>query len=426
MRTELERCSATELALLIARGNCTAVEVAEACLARVEARERDVQAWAHIDRDEVLAQARARDREPPRGRLHGVPFGVKYVIDTCDMPTEYGSAIYPGHQPPADAASVALLREAGAVLMGKTVTVELAGFHWSRTRNPHDLAHTPGGSSSGSGAAVADFMVPLALGTQTGGSTLRPASFCGVVGYKPSFNLVNRAGLKPLAESQDTIGLFGRAVSDVAAMLSVLTGCDEPDLTRPAKPPRIAFAVMPAWPPLDAAMGRAIGDSASRLARAGARVTELTLPQPFIDSFPAQRKVNDYEAWRALTHERIRHWSALSSTMQERLRVASSCTYAQYAQAQEVIFECRARLKEIFSDYDVLLTPSTPGEAPRSVENTGDSSFHRIWTAFHTPTIHLPVFRGDAGLPMGLQAIGPYRGDRSLLEHAEWIRRVLT
>jgi Asp-tRNA(Asn)/Glu-tRNA(Gln) amidotransferase A subunit family amidase len=424
--TSLDRCTAAELGRLIVSKQASAVEIAQACLVRITARDQEVQAWEHVDPESVLAQARARDRTPPRGPLHGIPFGVKDVIDTHDCPTQYGSPIYSGHRPRTDAAAVALLREAGAVLLGKTVTVELAGFHWSRTRNPHDLAHTPGGSSSGSGAAVADFMTPLALGTQTGGSTLRPAAFCGVMGYKPSFNLVNRAGMKPLAESQDTLGLFARSLEDLALMLAVLTGCAQPPLAMSVAP-RIAIARMPVWPALDSSMARAFEEACARLARAGASVDELELAQPFVAAFTAQREVNDYEAWRGLAHERVHHWQQLSSSLQARLTQAARCTYEQYRRAQDVIFQCRALLRrELFTRYDVLLTPSTPGEAPRSHENTGDSSFHRIWTTLHTPALHLPVFRGSNGLPMGLQLIGPYRGDAALLAHAGWIERALS
>jgi Asp-tRNA(Asn)/Glu-tRNA(Gln) amidotransferase A subunit family amidase len=421
----LNQCTATELGRLMAARRTSAVEIAQACLDRIEARDEDVQAWEYVDRERVLAQARVCDRTAPRGPLHGIPFGVKDVIDTHDMPTQYGSSIYAGHRPRADAAAVALLREAGAILLGKTVTVELAGFHWSRTRNPLNLDHTPGGSSSGSGAAVADFMVPLALGTQTGGSTLRPAAFCGVLGYKPSFNVVNRAGMKPLAESQDTVGLFARSLSDLALMLSALTACALPNL-EPRTTPRIALARMSSWPALDAPMARAFEEACGRLARAGASVTEFRLPQPFVDGFVAQREVNDYEAWRGLAHERTHHWERLSSSLQARLTHAERCTHDQYTRAQDVLVACKSLLRDLFAQYDVLMTPSTPGEAPRSRENTGDSSFHRIWTALHTPTLHLPVFRGPNGLPMGLQLIGAYRGDAALLAHAAWIERELS
>jgi Asp-tRNA(Asn)/Glu-tRNA(Gln) amidotransferase A subunit family amidase len=420
----LNQCTATELRQLLERRQTSALEIAQACLARIEARDRDVQAWEHVDREMVLAQARACDLTQPRGPLHGIPFGVKDVIDTHDLPTQYGSSIYAGHRPRSDAAAVALLREAGAVLLGKTVTVELAGFHWARTRNPHDLERTPGGSSSGSGAAVADCMTPLALGTQTGGSTLRPAAFCGVLGYKPSFNLVNRAGMKPLAESQDTIGLFARSLSDLALMLRALTDCTPVSLEKPDAP-RIALARMSAWPALDPAMEQACAEAFVRLARAGASVVELALPQPFVAGFSAQRTVNDYEAWRGLAYERSQRWDLLSSSLQERLAQAAGCTYEHYAQAREVILRCRALLREIFQHCDVLITPSTPGEAPCGYEGTGDSSFHRIWTVLHTPALHLPVFHGPNGLPMGLQLIGAYRSDTAFLARAAWIERAL-
>jgi amidase len=423
---ELNRISVSRYASLT-QGKHTAVRLAESCLARIEARDKDVKAWAHIDPEHVLTQAHARDREAPRSALHGVPIGVKDIIDTCDMPTEYGSPIYAGHRPKADAACVALLREAGAVIMGKTVTVELAAFHWARTRNPHDLAHTPGGSSSGSAAAVADFMVPLALGTQTGGSTIRPAAYCGVVGYKPSFNLINRAGVKPLAESQDTVGLFGRSVPDVALMCSILSGCPAPDFDRKdVTPPRIGLCTM-AWPTtLHPAMDKAMENSTVRLARAGARISECALAQPFEASFLAQRKMNDYEAWRALSHERQLHAHQLSATLSARLKEAALCTFHDYRQAQAIISTCRALLDGNFTQYDVLLTPSVPAEAPEGLTNTGDSTFIRIWTAFHNPTITLPVFRGEKGLPMGLQVIGPIGEDHRTLACAEWIFRTLT
>jgi len=404
----------------------TALRLAEACLARIAERERDVQAWACIDPEHVLAQARARDAEAPRGPLHGIPVAVKDIIDTCDLPTEYGSPIYAGHRPRADAACVALLREAGAVILGKTVTVELAAYHWARTRNPHHLAHTPGGSSSGSAAAVADFMAPLALGTQTGGSTIRPAAYCGVVGYKPTFNLVNRAGVKPLAESQDTVGLFGRNVTDVALMTSILTSAAMPDWrSTEVSAPRIAAASM-AWPtrvhPLvSAAMEKAL----ARLARAGARVKNLALPLPFEASFAAHRTMNDYEAWRALSHERLRHADQLSTSMLARLAEGARVTFEAYRDAQTVIARCRSALDEIFTGYDVLVTPSVPDEAPEGLPNIGDSTFIRIWTAMHTPTLNLPVFRGEKNLPVGMQVIGPAGGDPRTLACADWIHRTL-
>ena len=425
----LNECTATEIAALIAGKKCSAVEVAEACLARIAARDAQVQAWEHIDREYVLAEARSRDREArqgARGPLHGVPIGVKDCIDTFDMPTAYGSPIYAGHRPSRDAACVALLREGGAVIMGKTVTVELAAFHYARTRNPHDLERTPAGSSSGSAAAVADHMVPLALGNQTGGSTIRPAAFCGVVGYKPTFNLINRAGMKPLAESQDTVGLLTRSVQDAALAVSILAGCAMPDFGRKRAAPRLAICRLSAWPALDPAMADAMERAASDLARAGARVQALDLPPAFADALDAQRKMNDYEAFRALTDERLRHWDLLSTTVQERLTTAARCTYDEYVKAREVIRRCRALLADLFREHDVLLTPSTPGVAPIGLTNTGNSNFIRIWTSFHTPTLNLPVFRGEHDLPMGLQVIGPIGEDVATLGIAEWLQRALS
>ena len=265
---ESNRYSAVEAAALIAAGKLTAVKLAEDCLARVAAREEAVQAWAYIDPQQVLAEARARDAEPPRSPLHGIPVAIKDIIDTGDMPTEYGSPIYAGHRPRADAACVALLRNAGAVIMGKTVTAEFAMSHPGKTRNPLNKAHTPGGSSSGSAAAVADWMSPLALGTQTGGSVLRPAAFCGVVGFKPTFDAINPAGVKPNSASYDTVGLIARSVADVALGFAVMTNSGAAGSALPAvDKPRIGFCRTPQWPKAEACTMAALEDAASRLAK---------------------------------------------------------------------------------------------------------------------------------------------------------------
>jgi Asp-tRNA(Asn)/Glu-tRNA(Gln) amidotransferase A subunit family amidase len=222
--------SVTEAAALLASGKLSAVQLAEDCLARVERREQEVQAWAYLDPEHLLAQARASDSQPRRSLLHGIPVAVKDIIDTADMPTEYGSPIYAGHRPQWDAACVAMLRNAGALVMGKAVTVEFAARHPGKTRNPHNTAHTPGGSSSGSAAAVADCMVPLALGTQTGGSVIRPSAYCGIVGFKPTFNIINRSGVKPNSESLDTVGIMARTVDDVSLLFSAITGASSQSL----------------------------------------------------------------------------------------------------------------------------------------------------------------------------------------------------
>src|SRR5215218_9558758 len=279
---DTNRYSVTEASALIASGKLTAVKLAEDCLARIATREEAVQAWVHIDAQQVLANARARDAEKPRSPLHGIPVAIKDIIDTADMPTAYGSPIYEGHRPRADATCVALLKNAGAVIMGKTVTAEFAMSHPGKTRNPLNSAHTPGGSSSGSAAAVAAHMVPLALGTQTGGSVLRPAAFCGIVGFKPTFDAINTVGVKQNTKSYDTIGIMGRSVADVALAFSVMTRTQKPNVELPQiDKPRIGLYRTPQWLKADAATHSALEGAASRLGKFGARVSEVTMPARF-------------------------------------------------------------------------------------------------------------------------------------------------
>ncbi|OGA40552.1 MAG: hypothetical protein A3G24_18705 [Betaproteobacteria bacterium RIFCSPLOWO2_12_FULL_62_13] len=426
-RSDSSRCSVAEAATLIARGKLTALRLAEDCLARIEQREEDVQAWAYIDPEQVLAQARACDRMPRRSQLHGIPVGVKDIIDTLDMPTEYGSPIYAGHRPRWDAACVAALKNAGAIIMGKTVTVEFAVRHPNKTRNPHNPAHTPGGSSSGSAAAVADSMVPLALGTQTGGSIIRPAAFCGVVGLKPTYNIINRAGMKPVAESLDTVGIMGRTVPDVALAFSVLTGGSTPDFeTATRTEPRIAFSRTPQWPHAEPATVAALDEAIPRLARAGAQIKEIVLPERFNGMLDAAGKINDYETSRALSYERLNFPEKISRTLMAKLEQADKCALDEYLAAQKMVAECRRLLDDVFAGFDVMLVPSAPGEAPRSLDTTGDSVFNRIWTALHVPAVTVPVFTGPSGLPMGAQLIGPFGMDHQALVCAEWVRRALT
>jgi Asp-tRNA(Asn)/Glu-tRNA(Gln) amidotransferase A subunit family amidase len=423
---DTNRISATEAAALIASGKLTAVQLAEDCLARVEQREHDVQAWAYIDPDQVLAQARARDAEQPRGPLHGVPVAIKDIIDTADMPTEYGSPIYTGHRPRADAACVALLRNAGAVIMGKTVTAEFAMRAPGKTRNPLNTAHTPGGSSSGSAAAVADFMVPLALGTQTAGSVLRPAAFCGIVGFKPTFNIINVAAVKPNAETFDTVGLMARSVSDIASTLRAMTD-QKPDGALPAiDKPRIGFCRTPQWPHAEPATVAALEGAASQLAKAGARVREITLPPAFDALYDAKTRIGDYESTRALAWERSHFEQKISAVLREKLATSDACTLAQYIAAQKLLVECRRLLAVTFGDFDVLLVPSACGEAPKGLTTTGDAVFNQIWTALHTPAVTVPAFTGPGGLPMGAQFIGAYGADSVTLACAQWAYRALT
>lgn len=422
----MNRLSASEAAAAIAAGKLTSEALVAACLERIAQRENDVRAWAYIDPRHALEQARQRDRETPKSRLHGIPVGVKDVIDTCDMPTEYGSPIYRGHRPACDAACVAQVRELGGVILGKTVSTEFATRHPNKTRNPRNLAHTPGGSSSGSAAAVADCMVPIAYGTQTSSSIVRPAAFCGVIGYKPSFNLINRAGLKFLAESLDTIGPLTRTVSDAALIVEELSGTPAISFDAVATlRPRIGFCRTPYWDQADGATHAVLADAARRLAAAGAKVSEVELDGEFAELAQTQIEVSSYEFYRALTHERTRHPELISESLTARIVAGGKVTRAQYEAGLARTGHCRKRMADLFRDFDVLLAPSAPGEAPRGLDRTGDPIFGLMWTLLRLPCMTLPCGTGPNGLPLGIQLIAPDGGDRELFLAAEWTSRTL-
>ncbi|MBI3938347.1 MAG: amidase [Betaproteobacteria bacterium] len=425
MSGKLNELPAREAAVKLARREIGCEALARACLERIAAREPGVKAWTHIDPDQVIAQAKALDAGPVRGILHGLPAGVKDVIDTCDMPTAYGSPIYEGHRPAADAACVGMARAAGALIMGKTVSTEFATSHPGKTANPHNPRHTPGGSSSGSAAAVADRMLPLALGTQTGGSTIRPASFCGVVGFKPSFGLVNRAGVKPVAESLDTIGLFARSVADVALLFAGVTGCPEVAEIAEVPAPRVGIWRGAKWPEALPETVSAVEDAAARVARAGARVSEVEVPGEFAELAKAHHEIEYFEMARGFAYEFEHHREKLSEKFRSRIEHGRHCTLATYCESLALADQCRKRLAALFSDYDVLLTASAPGEAPEGLANTGNSVFNRNWTLLQVPCINLPGFAGPRGLPVGVQLVGRFREDPRLLACAEWAFRKL-
>jgi Asp-tRNA(Asn)/Glu-tRNA(Gln) amidotransferase A subunit family amidase len=420
--TDLNRLSATDAARRLARREITAEALVRDCLARVDARESEVRAWQHLARDAALAHARALDRGPVRGPLHGLPVGVKDVFDTHDMPTEYGSPIYAGHRPASDAAVVALTRREGGVVLGKTVTTEFATFHPGPTRNPHNPAHTPGGSSSGSAAAVADFMAALAFGTQTAGSVIRPAAYCGVVGYKPTYNTLPRAGFKNDADSLDTVGVLARTVADVALFVSALSG--RPELNAPpAAPARIGLCRTHQW---DRALPETVVTleaAASRIAK-GARVVDVALPQVFAGLLKAQVAVMWYEVAHNLADEFTRHPEKLSAALRERCEKGFAMAPAEYASAIALGRECRARLADAFGDCDVLLAPSAPGEAPAGVP-TGDPVMNQVWTLLHAPCVTVPAGTGPKGLPVGVQIVGRIGDDARTLAAAQWIQALL-
>jgi Asp-tRNA(Asn)/Glu-tRNA(Gln) amidotransferase A subunit family amidase len=412
--------SAAEAARAIQAGRLTSEALVAALLERIAARDGELAAWVHVNADASLAHARALDRQPARGPLHGIPVGMKDIVDTADMPTEYGSAIYRGNRPRADAAAVALLRQAGCVILGKTATAEFANLHPPATRNPHNLAHTPGGSSSGSAAAVADHMVPLALGTQTGGSMIRPAAFCGVIGLKPSFGSINRTGVKPVSDSLDTLGLFANTVEDAALALNLLSGRQAPDFSAKSAAPRIGFARTSRWKDADAATQAALESAASRLAAAGADVREAALPAAAEALFDAQGLIMNYEAARALAWEQAQHREEISATLRKRLDDGWAVSREQYDGAMRTAHDARRQFADLMRGYDLLLTPSARGEAPKGLASTGDSVFNRVWTMLGVPCITLPCGSGPQGLPLGVQLVSAIGQDTALLAHAYW------
>ena len=421
-KAKLNELPAWRAAELLASRELSATALMRACLDRALERDEAVHAFAHLNPDAALAQARLLDAGPVRGPLHGLPLGVKDLFDTADMPTSYGSPIYAGHRPKADAASVALCREAGALVIGKTVTTEFAYFQPGPTRNPHNLAHTPGGSSSGSAAAVADHMLPLALGTQTAGSVIRPAAYCGIVSYKPTFGRVSRAGVKSLSESLDTIGGFGRCVRDVSMLGAVLTGDGRLSRTPQVEAPRMALCRTPEWSRADPDAQRAFDQAVSILSPAVAFLADIDLPHDLPDLVALQKAVMYFEMSRALSHERIWHRSGLSEQLRTLLDDGMAINGAEHsANLARTAFAQRS-VDALFDNFDVLMSPSAPGEAPAGIEATGDPVFCRGWTLLGLPCVHLPVARGANGLPTGIQLVGRFGDDCRLLAIAEWVQ----
>lgn len=416
---ELNLLTATEAATRIAVGAVTSEALVADCLARIEARNGQLSAWRFVDPEQALAQARSRDASgESSGPLHGVPVGVKDVLDTSDMPTEYGSVIYRDHRPAADSACVAALRKAGAVVLGKTTTTEFASPVPAGVRNPHDTDRTPGVSSSGSAAAVADFMAPLANGTQTGGSVILPAAFCGVVGYKASLEGLDRAGIRALKPTLDTLGLFARSVDDIALVHGALTG-----VRASASRPRVGVCRTAAWEEAEPCAKEAVEDAAAALAAADYDVADVDLPFAFDGVESAFRVISNYEGKRALARE----FRDRMDTMNHWLRATgeSAWTEAEYGDALAAAATARMAMDGIYERFPVLLTPSAAGEAPADLESVSVSSFNRIWTLMHGPAITLPVTRGPAGMPVGVQLVARQGDDAALIARAADIHDVL-
>jgi Asp-tRNA(Asn)/Glu-tRNA(Gln) amidotransferase A subunit family amidase len=434
----LHALPACEAVGMIRDGQISSVDLVEACLDRVREVDGQVQAWAFLDPEYALAQARAADElrltGEPTGALHGVPVGIKDIIDTSDMPTENGSVLHAGRTPSRDASVVTLLRDAGAIIMGKTVTTEFATRHPGKTRSPHNPAHTPGGSSSGSAAAVAAGMVPLALGSQTTGSTIRPASYCGVYGFKPTHGMIPRHGIFQLSRTLDHVGLFARTVEDIALLLEQLAAHDERDpdsrprarapyreiaAAEPPLTPMLGFLKTSLWDRVDADAREAFGELVAHL---GDRVEEVELVTPFDELLEWQRAIGGAEIAINLRQEWEKGRDKLSPALRARIEAGRAVHAMDYLQALGRIRELNASLLELFEQrYDAILTPPAFGTAPKGLESTGDPALCALWTLCGMPALSVPLMQGANGLPLGVQLVGARHRDAQLLRTARWL-----
>ena len=420
-----QELSLWEAADAIACGYLTSEALVAACLNRVEARDAAVAAWAFLDREAALADARNRDREESRGPLHGVPIAAKDVIDTAAMPTSFGSSIYAGHIPDSDARCISLLRDAGAVILGKTVTAEFATYQPGPTANPLNPLHTPGGSSSGSAAAVADFQVPAALGTQTAGSVVRPASYCGILGFKPTLGRYSTQGVLDTAPNLDTLGMFVRSPADALLLDSVLA--DVPDgQGAEVAPLRLGLYKSPQWSAASQEMQQCL-ERASRLLKAdGTALASFDLPPLYDDLANAQTLIHAREVADCLGDMLALNADKTSAALLDFLSMGRGVTQTQYEDALATVFLCRERFADDLAGFDVLLTPGATGVAPRGLEATGNPIFSRMWTALGAPCVGFPVAAGSSGLPLGLQLIGRSGDDVTLLRAVSDIQKKIS
>jgi len=409
--------TASEAVEKIGRGDLTAEALTRACLDRIAEIEDQVHAFAYLDPDLAIRNAQAADKAGKGGVIQGVPFAMKDIIDTADMPTGYGSPIYTGHQAAWNAPCVAACRASGGVALGKTVTTEFAHRHPNETRNPHNTDHTPGGSSSGSAAAVGAHMVPVAFGTQTTGSTIRPAAYCGTVGYKPSYGDFCVTGVRDNVPSFDTLGLIARSVDDLALFrAAVMALPHEPLEAVDVSKLRIGLCRTAFWDRADAATHALLERTADSLGAAGATVTEFSLPDGEAALPDEVVNVSGFEFSRVMMHERMEHSDQLSKALLEgRVADGLRCSYAQYRASEAVIRDYRQRSYAAMEDIDLLLTPSAPGEAPEGIAKTGDAIFNNIWTTTHVPAVTLPAGTGPNGLPLGVQLVGHLHQDHRML-----------
>jgi Asp-tRNA(Asn)/Glu-tRNA(Gln) amidotransferase A subunit family amidase len=431
--------TAREAAARIRTGALTSVELVRACLERIEHTDSEIGAWAYLDADKAIAQAEAMDdlrrRGRPLGALHGIPVGIKDIFDTKDMPTGLGAPVHKDRQPENDAALIERLRSAGAVILGKTVTTPFAFASPAHTRNPHDRARTPGGSSSGSAAAVAAGHVPLALGTQTGGSTIRPASFCGIHGYKPTRGVFSRRGCLETSPTLDQPGIFARTMDDMALLGDALSGYDSADAASYNRPmpkletgytssapvdPLFAWFDLPYSDRLSPAMREGLAELLEEL---GDRVEHVATPESFADVIEHHAIVHRYEFHRALADDPGLAPSQTDDTMKALLEHGARITDDEYARAKAYIAGAEEFFATFFNDYDAIIAPSALGEAPPLEDGTGDSICSTIWTFAGLPCLSLPWLAGQGGLPMGVQLIGSAEEDDRLFRTTAWLER---
>ena len=426
MVSELNRIGAAEIARRIRAGETSAEAVMQACLERIEAREPAIGAFTSIDPGAALEAARRADREEPTGALHGVPFGIKDIIDTENYPTGWGTSVYAGQRPVRNASCVELFLRAGAIPVGKTVTTEFAYFRPGKTANPHNTAHTPGGSSSGSAAAVADFMLPLAFGSQTAASLIRPAAYCGIPGYKASHGDFDLQGVMALSPCMDTLGLLAREIEDFEIARSVLCGSHPVLLRDPEEsPPRISLFRGPHWNDGSLEMRDVCQRAMTRLQQAGAITGELACPDIFTELTECQKTVMAYETAHARIFEYSRYRDRISDQFRDLVETGLTVTREAYEAACATRDRAARLLAGMFSDIDVILTPAAPGEAPAGLDATGDPLFSRGWNLLRVPCVSIPFGLGPNGLPLSVQLVGPMHDDDRLLAIAAWVRAQL-
>ncbi|MCZ6813359.1 MAG: amidase, partial [Alphaproteobacteria bacterium] len=417
----LNGLSAAEAAARLEAGDITSEALVRDCLARIDARDDAVRAWDYLNPDHAIDQAKALDATPRKSALHGVPVGIKDIFDTKDMPTAHGFDPYEGKHWGVDSNCVAALRAAGMVIMGKAVTTQFACPVPRKTRNPHDPTRTPGVSSSGSAAAVADFMVPLANGSQTGGSVIGPAANCGVYGYKASLDGIDRGGFRHCKPTIDTIGLFARHLDDLILLRQVQTGSAPSAPLERGAALRIGVVRSAAWDAAEPPMQAVIERAADLLAQAGATVTDVTLPQNFTDIEPDFAVNNGWEGAISLAAEVRDNLDAFNDHNRTRVERVAAYTVADFERAGKRIAAARADMDALIADYDAFISPSLGGEAAVGFERVGGHNFARLWTQMYTPAVNLPLFAGPNGLPVCFQVIGPKDNDDATLAFANWV-----